>query len=132
MDLLLGDKVAVVTGASRGIGLAVTRALAAEGAHVIAGARSTTTLDGLAGVTSVALDLAEAPAPARLVQQAIDVHGHIDVLVNNVGAVHLRLNGFLETTDSDFAEAMQLNFYTTVRSSRAALATMVARAPARS
>ena len=123
---MLGDKVAVVTGASRGIGLAVTRALAAEGAHVVAGARSTTTLDGLAGVIGVAVDLSEASAPARLVQHAVDVHGHVDVLVNNVGAVHLRLNGFLETTDSDFAEAMQLNFYTTVRASRAALVTMVA------
>jgi NAD(P)-dependent dehydrogenase (short-subunit alcohol dehydrogenase family) len=126
VDVLLDDKVAVITGASRGIGLAVTRALVAEGARVVAGARSTAALDGLEGVTGVAVDLAEASAPGRLVQRAIDEHGHIDVLVNNVGAVHLRLNGFLETTDSDFDEAMQLNFYTAVRASRAALAPMVA------
>ncbi len=65
METLLADKVAVVTGGSRGIGLAVTRALAAEGAHVVVGARSTTTLDGLAGVTGMELDLAEASAPAE-------------------------------------------------------------------
>ena len=63
MDLLLNDKVAVVTGASKGIGLAVTRALAEEGAHVIAGARTTASLEGIAGVTSVALDLGEPSAP---------------------------------------------------------------------
>ena len=127
VETLLADKVAVVTGGSRGIGLAVTRALAAEGAHVVVGARSTTTLDGLAGVTGMELDLAEASAPERLVQRAVDEHGHVDVLINNVGAVHLRLNGFLETTDRDFDEAMQLNFYTAVRASPRALAHMVAR-----
>jgi NAD(P)-dependent dehydrogenase (short-subunit alcohol dehydrogenase family) len=126
VDVLLADKVAVITGASRGIGLAITRALIAEGAYVVAGARSTTTLDGLEGVTSVELDLSRALAPARLVQRALDAHGHVDVLVNNVGAVHLRLSGFLETTDSDFDEAMQLNFYTAVRASRAVLTPMVA------
>ena len=49
MDLGLTDKVAVVTGASKGIGLAVTRALVDEGAHVVAGARSSDSLDGIDG-----------------------------------------------------------------------------------
>jgi NAD(P)-dependent dehydrogenase (short-subunit alcohol dehydrogenase family) len=53
MDLDLGGKVAVVTGAGKGIGLAVTMALAAEGAQVVAGSRSTGSLDGLPGVTPV-------------------------------------------------------------------------------
>jgi NAD(P)-dependent dehydrogenase (short-subunit alcohol dehydrogenase family) len=56
MDLGLDGKVAVVTGAGKGIGLAVTRALAAEGAQVVAGSRSTGTLEGLKGVTPVAVD----------------------------------------------------------------------------
>src|SRR5436190_1769770 len=95
MDLELDGKVAVVTGASKGIGLAITRALAAEGARVVAGARTTDTLDGLDAVTAVPVDLAAPDGPGLLVQRAIDDHGRVDVLVNNVGAVRLRLQGIL-------------------------------------
>ena len=73
MDLELTDKVAVVTGASKGIGLAITRALVDEGASVVAGARTVDTLEGIDGVTAVALDLVAADGPAQLVQRAIDV-----------------------------------------------------------
>src|SRR3954468_22179708 len=83
MDLGLAGKVAVVTGASKGIGLAITRTLAGEGALVVAGARSTDTLEGLEGVTAVAVDLAAADGPALLVAQALAEHGRLDVLVNN-------------------------------------------------
>jgi NAD(P)-dependent dehydrogenase (short-subunit alcohol dehydrogenase family) len=125
MDLNLAGKVAVVTGASKGIGLAVTRALADEGARVIAGARSTEALEGLEGVSSVALDLAAPDAPARLIANAIEDHGRIDVLVNNVGAIRLRLDGFLAITDEDFEWAMQMNFFIGLRATRAALGPMV-------
>src|SRR5580658_6763350 len=99
MDLELTDKVAVVTGASKGIGLAVTRALIAEGARVVAGARSVDSLGGIPGVIPVAVDLASPEGPARLVQRAVEEHGRLDVLVNNVGGVKLRLQGFLGTSD---------------------------------
>jgi NAD(P)-dependent dehydrogenase (short-subunit alcohol dehydrogenase family) len=125
LDLELTGKVAVVTGAGAGIGLAVTRALADEGAHVIAGSRSTGSLDDLERVTGVAVDLSEPAAPARLIQRAIDDHGRLDVLVNNVGAVRLRLEGFLAVSDEDFEWAMQLNFFIALRATRAALAHMV-------
>jgi NAD(P)-dependent dehydrogenase (short-subunit alcohol dehydrogenase family) len=125
MDLELAGRVAVVTGASKGIGLAVTRALAGEGARVVAGARSINALDGLAGVTPVSLDLSAADAPARLVGQALDEHGRVDVLVNNVGAVRLRLEGFLALDDEDFEWAMQMNSFTALRATRAALGPMV-------
>ncbi len=125
MDLNLAGKVAVVTGAGKGIGMAVTRALADEGAHVVAGSRTTQTLDGLAGVTPVAVDLTAADGPAQLIRRALDDHGQIDVLVNNVGAVRMRQEGFFGTSDEDFAWAMQMNFFIALRASRAALAAMV-------
>jgi NAD(P)-dependent dehydrogenase (short-subunit alcohol dehydrogenase family) len=126
MNLDLAGKVAVVTGAGKGIGMAATTALAAEGALVVAGSRTTGALDGLAGVSPVAVDLAAPDGPARLIQHAIDEHGRIDVLVNNVGAVHMRLDGFFGTSDDDFAWAMEMNFFIALRASRAALAAMVA------
>jgi NAD(P)-dependent dehydrogenase (short-subunit alcohol dehydrogenase family) len=125
MDLELSDKVAVITGAGKGIGLAVTRALADEGARVVAGSRTAESLEGLDGVTAVALDLATPNGPAELVQRALDEHGRIDVLVNNVGAVRLRLEGFLGTSDDEFEWAMQMNFFIALRATRAALVPMV-------
>jgi NAD(P)-dependent dehydrogenase (short-subunit alcohol dehydrogenase family) len=127
MDLGLDGKVAVVTGAGKGIGLAVTRALAAEGAQVVAGSRSTGTLEGLKGVTPVAVDLSSADGPAQLIRRATEEHGQVDVLVNNVGAVRIRTEGFLGTSDEEFAWAMQMNFFTALRASRAAITGMVAR-----
>ena len=125
MDLELDGRVAVVTGASKGIGLAIARAFSQEGARVVAGARTTGTLEGLDGVTAVAVDLASPEGPADLIGRAIDLHGRVDVLVNNVGAVRLRLDGFLALTDEDFAWAMELNFFTALRATRAALGAMV-------
>ena len=125
MDLNLDGKVAVVTGAGKGIGLAVTRALAAEGARVVAGSRTTGSLDGLKGVTPVAVDLSARDGAAQLVRLAIEEHGRLDVLVNNIGAVRMRTQGFLGTTDEDFAWAMEMNFFIALRASRAALPVMV-------
>jgi len=125
MDLALAGKIAVVTGASKGIGLAITRALVEEGARVVAGARSIESLAGLAGVTAVAVDLAAPDGPAQLVARAVAEHGRVDVLVNNVGGVRLRLQGFLAVRDEDFEWAMQMNFYAALRATRAAVAEMV-------
>jgi NAD(P)-dependent dehydrogenase (short-subunit alcohol dehydrogenase family) len=125
MDLELADKVAVVTGANKGIGLATTKALLAEGARVVAGSRTIESLDGLDGVTAVALDLATADGPAALVQRALDEHGRLDVLVNNVGAVRIRIDGFLSTSDEEFEWALRMNFFTGLRATRAALAPML-------
>jgi NAD(P)-dependent dehydrogenase (short-subunit alcohol dehydrogenase family) len=125
MDLELHDKIAVVTGASKGIGLAITRALVAEGARVVAGARSVESLEGIAGVVPVAVDLASPEGPGRLVERAIAEHGRLDVLVNNVGGVKLRLKGFLATTDEDFEWALQMNFFAALRATRAAITEMV-------
>src|SRR4030081_377992 len=105
MDLHLSGKIAVVTGASKGIGLAVTRALADEGVRVVAGARDMTYAMSSVGATPVhpvAVDLSTPDGPARLVEEAINTFGGLDILVNNVGSVHPRLNGFLPITDDDW------------------------------
>ena len=125
MDLELTDKVAVVTGANKGIGLAITQALVAEGAWVVAGSLSTDNLDCLDRVTAVAVDLLAEDGPALLVQKAIDEHGRLDVLVNNVGAVRIRVDGFLATSVEEFEWALQMNFFTGLRATRAALGPML-------
>ena len=125
MDLHLTDKVAVVTGANKGIGLAITEALIGEGARVVAGSLSTENLDGLDRVTPVAVDLLAEDGPARLVQTAIDEHGRLDVLVNNVGAVRIRVDGFLATGDEEFEWALSMNFFIGLRATRAALVQML-------
>ncbi len=127
MDLGLNGRTAIVTGASRGIGLAVTQGLVAEGARVIAGARtSSSELDALrdeGSVRVVELDLTEATAPARLVEAAGD---RIDVLVNNVGSAPARTGGFLEVSDDDWAATFELNLVPAVRTIRSALPLMMA------
>ena len=125
MDLGLADKVAVVTGANKGIGLAVTKALLADGAQVVAGSRSTENLDDLERVTAVPVDLMSADGPALLVRRAVDEHGRLDVLVNNVGAVRIRTEGFLGTSDEEFEWALQIDFFTGLRATRAALGPML-------
>ena len=127
MDLELTDKVAVVTGANKGIGLAITQALAAEGARVIAGSLSTENLDDFERVTAVQVDLLAHDGPAALVRTAIDAYGRLDVLVNNVGGVRIRVDGFLATSDEEFDWALQMNFFTGLRATRAALGPMLER-----
>jgi NAD(P)-dependent dehydrogenase (short-subunit alcohol dehydrogenase family) len=125
MDLHLTGKAAVVTGASKGIGLAVTRALAGEGVQVVAGARHITAeLAQLAAdgrVRPVEVDLATPDGPAELVRAAASAFGGLDVLVNNVGGVRPRTGGFLSVTDDDWISALTINFLAAVRTTRAAL-----------
>lgn len=134
MDLNLSGKVAVVTGASQGIGLAITRALADEGVSVAAGARNgSAELSELAtrsAVHPVLVDLTTPDGPRRLVEQATRTFGGLDILVNNVGAVRPRLEGFLALTDDDWNWALTINFLAAVRTTRAALPYLLDRAPA--
>jgi NAD(P)-dependent dehydrogenase (short-subunit alcohol dehydrogenase family) len=127
VDLGLSGSVAVVTGASKGIGLAIVRELADEGARVVAGARTVDALAALDGVTAVGVDLTTPGGPARLVSEAIERHGRVDVLVNNVGAVRIRPDGFLGTSDTEFEWSLQLNFFTALRATRAAIPAMIER-----
>src|SRR5262249_55042192 len=123
-------KIAVVTGASKGIGLAITRALAAEGARVIAGARDVGgELGALAShgaVRAVPVDLSTPDGPQTLVGHA-EEFGGLDILVNNVVAAAVRLGGFASVTDDQWLSSLNLNFMAAVRTTRAALTAMVKR-----
>ncbi|GAB3592290.1 SDR family oxidoreductase [Angustibacter peucedani] len=130
MDLELAGRTALVTGASKGIGLAVTRALAAEGATVVAGAlNGSEELDQLAAtadVHPVTVDLSTVDGPGELVAAAA-ARGGIDVLVNNVGAVRPRTGGFLQITDDEWQWALTLNLLAAVRTMRAAVPHLLGR-----
>jgi NAD(P)-dependent dehydrogenase (short-subunit alcohol dehydrogenase family) len=130
VDLGLSGKVAVVTGASKGIGLAVCRALVAEGAKVVAGSRSGSgELDQLVSeqsVMSVLVDLGDPQGPDRLVEQA-GAFGGLDILVNNVGAAAIRKDGFLALTDEQWQATLNLNFFAALRATRAAIPRMLER-----
>ncbi|KUN10506.1 3-oxoacyl-ACP reductase [Streptomyces yokosukanensis] len=129
MDMQLKDTVAVVTGASRGIGLAIADAFAREGAHVVAGSRSITPeLEALReahGVTAVAVDLSTADGPDALVRHAVERHGRVNVLVNNLGAATPRPS-FLDIDDAEWLRIFDLTLFSAVRASRAALPHLLA------
>lgn len=127
MDLHLTDKVALITGGSRGIGHGIARGLAAEGCRLALCARHADELETAAAalrqtgadVLTVPLDLAEPEGPQRFVEAAAERYGRIDVLVNNVGGN--RRKPFAETTDDDWAAILDLNLMAHVRTSRAAI-----------
>ena len=130
MELNLNDKIAVVTGASKGIGLAVTRALVAEGVTVVAGARSAgpdlPLLQADGQVVFVPVDLTEPAGPVALVEHARKLGG-IDILINNAGAVRPRPDGFASVTDEDWEASIALTLMAAVRTTRAALPEMIRR-----
>ncbi|MFI0237877.1 SDR family NAD(P)-dependent oxidoreductase [Streptomyces sp. NPDC016845] len=122
MDLQLNGRTALVTGASRGIGLAVVRALAAEGVRVVGAARNPGPELTAVGAIPVAADLSDPAAAGRLVTETLTELGGLDILVNNVGGGDGGLSGgFLELTDDQWAQVVDLNFLATVRVTRAAL-----------
>ena len=127
MELGLKGKVAVVTGASRGIGRAVAVELAKEGCDLVVAARSADPLAALAAeisarherrVIPVAVDLREASNVAKLVEQAVAALGRIDIVVNNAGAT--KRGDFFMLTDEDFQDGFALKFHGYVRLTRAA------------
>ncbi|MEW2423762.1 SDR family NAD(P)-dependent oxidoreductase [Streptomyces nigra] len=126
MSSELNGRTAVVTGASKGIGLAIVEALVQAGAHVVAGSRTTSerlkTLAEEGSVTWLPVDLAEPEAAGELVAAA---GGRVDVLVNNVGTAPARTGGFLSVTDEEWRHTIDLNLLAAVRVTRAALPVML-------
>jgi len=133
MDLHLADKIAIITGSSRGLGLASATALAREGCRVALCARTAGRLADAADevgaacgdparVLAVQADLATGEGVAALIDQAVARFGGLDILVNNVGLG--RGSGLLETTDADWTEAFDFTLFPAIRASRLAVPLM--------
>jgi 3-oxoacyl-[acyl-carrier protein] reductase len=123
MDLNLNNKIAVITGASRGIGRSIAKLLSDEGMRLVIAARTAELLEEVAKscrseVIPLALDLRNEEAPQRLIDFAAEKFGGIDVLVNNAGAT--KRGDFLELSEADWYDGFVLKFFSAVRCSRAA------------
>lgn len=121
----LSNKVAIITGASEGIGEALARLLVAEGARVVLAARSEEKLKALAAslgaeqAIAVPTDVAEPAQVERLVARTLERFGGVDILVNNAG---LGLYGLVEEMDWDhFRRMWEVNFFGVARLTMAAL-----------
>jgi 3-oxoacyl-[acyl-carrier protein] reductase len=136
MDLALDDKVALITGASRGIGRAIALALATEKARVVLCARNAADLDAAvrearacggadAAAVGVTADVTTAAGVAAVVDAAVRAYGRLDVVVNNVGGSGAR--NFADTDDADLQLALDRNLFPALRVSRAALPHLRAR-----
>jgi 3-oxoacyl-[acyl-carrier protein] reductase len=135
MDLQLTGRVAVVTGSSRGLGLASATALAAEGCHVCICARGAERLAAARAaigavsapdaVVAIQADLATPAGVDAVIDGTVDAFGGIDVLVNSVGAAK---GGTLEqTTDAEWQAALDRTLYPAIRASRRAVPVMRSR-----
>src|SRR5262245_20617985 len=120
MDLQLTGKVALITGGSRGLGLASAGALVAEGCHVAICARGRERLEeaaatlrqrasGEARVGTHVADVSSPGAADTLVQAAVDAFGGLDIVINNVGLG--RGAGLEDTTDEAWQEAFDQTLY---------------------
>ena len=133
MDLELTDKIAIVTGSSKGLGLATARALVSEGCRVTICARGETALTAAAAelrtlahddarVLAVAADVSTADGVQTVVGRTTDAFGGLEILVNNVGVA--RGSGIADTSDAEWQEAFDQTLFPAVRASRLAVPIM--------
>jgi 3-oxoacyl-[acyl-carrier protein] reductase len=135
MDLKLLGKVALVTGSSRGIGLATAKAFVAEGCRVMLTARSAEQLRQTetslrttgAEVVAHAADVGNPDDAAHLIEATVAAYGGIDILVNNVGGAGGGPRRIADSADEDWRGVMEINLIQTVRMMRLALPHMKGR-----
>jgi 3-oxoacyl-[acyl-carrier protein] reductase len=134
MDLGLRDRVAIVTGASRGIGRQIALDFAREGTHLVLNARSEAALAATANeaeahgvrVVQVVADLVEPDAAALVAQAAISTFDRLDILVNNAGGGGDPMR-MTKLTNDDWLAGFELNFFSCVRMSSACVPFMLER-----
>ena len=130
MDLQLADKIAIVTGSSRGLGLASARALVAEGCRVCICARGPEQLAAAAVeveasarrpnmVMAVQADVSTADGVALVIDRTVESFGGVDILVNNVGRAAGA--GLLDTSDAEWQAAIDETLFPAIRASRLAV-----------
>ena len=129
MDLQLKGRVALVTGSSRGLGLASATALVDEGCQVVICARGAETLNqaaealrrraGDACVTAIAADLSTADGVASVIDGAVAAYGGLDILVNNVGVA--KGATIVDTSDAEWQDAVDQTLFPAIRASRLAV-----------
>jgi len=130
MDLGLRDKVAVVTGSSRGLGLAIARALASEGCLICLCGRTASTLEqarrdiairavGDERVIAIVADVSTPDGVKAVIDGAVAAYGGIDILVNNVGLAGGAT--ITETSDTEWQEAFDQTLFPAIRASRLAV-----------
>jgi len=125
MDLQLSGQVAVVTGASTGIGRATAVALASEGVKVVGVARRAP--DALIdGVSHFIADLSERDAPVHMIDHVIGLHGRLDIVVNNAASGRV-FQGFLSEGADEWTATFELNLMAAVRTMHASLPHLVGR-----
>ena len=133
MDLGLTDKIAIVTGSSRGLGLASARALVAEGCKVCLCARGEERLAEAAVeveavarkpamVLAVQADVSTLAGVERVIDRTVETFGGVDILVNNVG----KAGGadLLDTSDAEWQAAIDETLFPAIRASRLAVPLM--------
>lgn len=128
MDLQLSGRTALVTGASRGMGLEVVRVLQEEGVTVVTASRTISPELAETGAITLNGDLSHPDTPARIVTEALDATGTLDILINNVGGGDPGTPGagFLDVPDQAWASTIDLNLFAAVRTTRAALPALLA------
>ena len=131
MNLGLDGKLCLVSGASRGIGRAIAKALAAEGARVAAVARGEADLQQLVGEldgeghAAIVADVATAEGASAAVDGCVQQLGGIDVVIANVGKSFARASA--DMTDEDLAKSLDLNLWSSARVAQRAVPHMIAR-----
>ncbi|MFC4913114.1 oxidoreductase [Actinomadura gamaensis] len=128
MDLALSGKTAVVTGASRGIGLATVRALVAEGVTVAGAARTASAELKESGAIPITVDLSTDAGARELADRATAELGGVDLLVNNVGGGDgVEVHGFLDVSEEEWRVNLDVNLLSAVRVTRAVLPSVLDR-----